>query len=230
MSGKRNKEEIKFPQDCTILAYLEQVKLDRKIIDIAIAEMQTPNGLREDAVQEIRISWHQYKADLNFKPSQIAAYAHRIAQHTVLRVLRELGAPVRLPGSAFRKKEDGSTYVNPGLLAAPLEWSKLDDWMDFESTTSTSMTSMVAGDTPESALSGSMLDLDDKSYATVCNDRFLAIEQARAKGLLTAKQVYIANLLINGYSVNEICESLDMKRPKVNSELAIISRVMKELE
>lgn len=110
-----------------LLSFLSRNRLERKLLDIALAETSTPAHLREDAVQEIRTVWFKSQALPQFSFSETASYAHKIAKTAALRIRRELGAVVRLPGSAFQ--EDGRTYLTPGLLAAPLE---LEDAHDIE--------------------------------------------------------------------------------------------------
>ncbi|MDR5729916.1 MAG: hypothetical protein RB191_21090, partial [Terriglobia bacterium] len=119
--------------DMSLLEYLAacQPPIHKKIMEIAMTQMRVPLELRDDAAQDITLAWFEIKPDTSrYQVGQIASYAHRIARHTSLKARRELGSPVRLPGSAFRKKKDGSTYVTSGTLAAPLEWSGMDSWMD----------------------------------------------------------------------------------------------------
>jgi hypothetical protein len=119
--------------EMSLFDYLSNCRppLDAKLIDIAIAQTQTPHALRDDAAQDIRIMWSAYKPDTKrFKPGQIASYAHYIAKQTCWRLRRLLGGPVCLPGSAFRKRKDGSSYVTPGLLSVPLDWHDLERWFN----------------------------------------------------------------------------------------------------
>lgn len=116
-----------------LLQYLERNALAAKLIDIALAQTLTPQHLREEAAQDIRVMWMTKTPDtVRFEPAQIAAYAHQMARHCALRCRRELGSAVRLPGSAFRKKSDGSTYVQPGTIARPLDWDEMDEWLSLE--------------------------------------------------------------------------------------------------
>ncbi|MHB1666158.1 hypothetical protein [Thiomonas sp.] len=86
-----------------------------------------PYGLREDAAQEIHASWYSYTADTDLSNGQIASYANMIAHHACLRIRRELGLPVRLPGSAFRRKEDGNTSVDLRRFVDPLSWDEITE-------------------------------------------------------------------------------------------------------
>lgn len=99
-----------------------------RLVGIALAAYNAPRQLRDEIAQEIRIAWVVRKPNYKYEPAQIAAYAYRIAYHITLKAWREMGSPVRLPGSAFRKRSDGSTYVTPGLLAAPLDWAEMENW------------------------------------------------------------------------------------------------------
>lgn len=116
-----------------LLQYLERNELAQKIIDIAMSQTNLPPRLRDDAAQEIRMMWMSRVPDqVRFEQAQIASYAHQIAKHAALRCRRELGSAVRLPGSAFRKRKDGSTYVQPGTIARPLDWDEMDEWFSLE--------------------------------------------------------------------------------------------------
>lgn len=116
-----------------LLEYLERVSLAQKIIDIAVSQTNLPQRLKDDAAQDIKMMWMSRTPDQQrFEQSQIASYAHQIAKHAALRCRRELGSAVRLPGSAFRKRKDGSTYVQPGTIARPLDWDEMDEWFSLE--------------------------------------------------------------------------------------------------
>lgn len=106
---------------------IAEMGLVRKLTDIALAQTKVPSSLREDAEQEIHLAWTSYRADTRLKPGQIAAYANRIAHHACLRIRRELGLPVRLPGSAFRRKADGNTQVDLRRFVDPLSWDEITE-------------------------------------------------------------------------------------------------------
>ena len=119
--------------EMSLLDYLAncQPPIDKKLIDIALVQTQTPHSLREDAAQEIRIMWATLKPNIErYEPGQIAAYAHFVAKHASWRLRRALGSPVNLPGSAFRKRKDGTSYVTPGVLSVPLDWHDLEHWFN----------------------------------------------------------------------------------------------------
>lgn len=116
-----------------LLDYLERKELAQKLIDIAVSQTNCPPRLRDDAGQDIRIMWMGRTPDTErYGESQIASYAHRMARHAALRCRRELGSACRLPGSAFRKRKDGTTYVQPGTIANPLNWDDMDEWFSLE--------------------------------------------------------------------------------------------------
>lgn len=130
-----------------LLDYLERVQLAQKIIDISVSQTNLPQRLKDDAAQEIRIMWMSRIPDQKrFEQAQIASYAHRIAKHAALRCRRELGSAVRLPGSAFRKRKDGTTYVQPGTIARPLDWDEMDEWFNLEDQPDASLTTSCGAD------------------------------------------------------------------------------------
>jgi len=199
--------------------------LDKKIIDIALAQAQVPRDLREDAAQEIRLVLATFKPDIKrFKPGQIAAYAHRTAVHAALRTRRELGSPVRLPGSAFRKRKDGSSYVTPGVLAMPLDWNDLENWFDASE-------NVEAGDLVPNQNMTMMPDLEEVSDPDVDDgtsvDEEEEVRRARIEILekhakkLSRRQFQVLSRLVNGESFDEIQERTGFKKGVVLREIAI---------
>lgn len=67
------------------------------------------------------------QVDETYSEGEIASYAHKIAFTTALQVCRDLGGLVRLPGSAFRYRHDGTQYAKPGHLAPPIAWEELPE-------------------------------------------------------------------------------------------------------
>jgi hypothetical protein len=108
---------------------LVEFDLERKLVEISIAEAKVPPSLKDEAAQEIRIDWLKAKVKAQYTKGEVASYAYRIGCHSALRVRRELGSAVRLPGSAFRKRKNGESYVSPGVLAAPLDWDDMEEWL-----------------------------------------------------------------------------------------------------
>lgn len=108
---------------------LVELDLERKLVEISIAEAKVPQSLKNEAAQEIRMDWLKAKVKAKYTKGEVASYAYRIGCHSALRVRRELGSAVRLPGSAFRKRKNGESYVSPGVLAAPLDWHDMEEWL-----------------------------------------------------------------------------------------------------
>lgn len=219
------------PEGMSLFDYLRQCTppLDQKIIDIACSASQVPPSIRDDAGQEIRMMWHSLKPDTTaFKPGQIAAYAHRMACHAALRARRDLGSSVRLPGSAFRKRKDGSSYVTPGVLAAALDWDKLEGWMQLDGND---------GDA-SFGLDSSMREMD--LGALLADGGEPAVEQSEDEQMrderqdmlgkhrdsLTPQQFSIMESLIGGSTYEEIMAEFDIKRGVLMRELAIVSTVV----
>jgi DNA-directed RNA polymerase specialized sigma24 family protein len=224
--GRKRKAVVppeKIFKGMSLFEYLNQCNppLDNKIIDIAIAQTQVPPELKLDAGQDIRLTWSQMKPDVKkYKPGQIASYAHRIARHTALRLRRELGAATRLPGSAFRKKKDGSTYVTPGLLSVPLQWEELESWLDTdEAADSAFQMSSSSGSEITSALSDfatSSTSVEDEEMEAM-NQRLNMVNSKADK--LTMQQREILVLLIRGESYESVQRRLNIKRAALLNEI-----------
>lgn len=217
----------KVNKNMSLFEYLAscQPPLDKKIIDIAMAQTNVPRELRDDASQEIRMVWAQMKPDIKrFKPGQIASYAHRIATHAALRLRRELGSSVRLPGSAFRKRKDGSSYVTPGVLSVPLDWNDLESWFDASDNVEASeFTQAMAPDllpnldgmTEEAKEDGQTVDEEEE----VRRARLASLERHAAK--LSRRQYTVLSRLIAGQSFDEIQAHTGYKKGVVLREIAI---------
>lgn len=202
-----------------------QPAIDKKIIDIAVAQTKVPLDLREDAGQEIRLVWATMKPDIKrFKPGQIASYAHRIATHAALRLRRELGSSVRLPGSAFRKRKDGSSYVTPGVLSVALDWNELESWFDasdnveagdFVQSMQPSLMSNIDEVTESDSSLNNELDVEDE----VRRQRLEALEANASK--LSRRQYQVLARLIAGESFEDIQRHTGDKKGVVLREIAI---------
>lgn len=205
--------------------------LDKKIIDIAIAQTTVPLELRDDAAQEVRLMWSHVFPDCHkYKPGQIASYAHRIAKHAALRLRREIGSSVRLPGSAFRKRKDGSSYVTPGVLATALDWSELESWFNAGDG--------EGGEIPTALLNQLSLDdlvdsMDEPSTEAANYEedtrraRHEILENHAHK--LTMRQFQIMAHLIDGDSYDEIQTALSIKKGVLMREIAIASSLIGDL-
>jgi len=197
--------------------------LDQKIIDIAIAQTQVPLELRADAAQDIRLVWSTMTPDLvKYRPGQIASYAHRMAKHTALRTRREIGSSVRLPGSAFRKRRDGSSYVTPGVLSVALDWNELEGWLDMDAASAEDMVvNMGLGLGEEGALAelGGMVESSssEESEEEALKHRLEVLE--KNKDALTERQYQILLRLSLGETYEEIQAALEIKKGVLMREL-----------
>jgi hypothetical protein len=226
----------KVPKDMTVFDYLRGCTppLDKKIIEIACVQTQVPPDLRGDAAQEISMMWSQMKPDTKkYKPGQIASYAHHMARHAALRTRRELGSSVRLPGSAFRKRKDGTSYVTPGVLAAALDWNEMENWFQTDGAeggpgSESSAGSQFAGEM------GNMSQTTEEAAAAEDNaEEALAGERQDAlsehKDVLTPRQLAIMGALIEGANYEEVMAEQGIKKGVLMREIAIASSIMGQL-
>lgn len=231
-NGSRQRKAVvppkKVTKEMSVFDYLRQCQpaLDKKIIDIACSQSQVPMELRDDAAQEISVMWSQMKPDTKkYKPGQIAAYAHQMARHAALRVRRELGSSVRLPGSAFRKRKDGTSYVNPGVLAAALDWNELETWFQTDELADGNMMSALAGDASSVAQA-----LDETAAAEGDSEEQQKAERLELlmsrKDALTERQVGIMSALIEGATYEEIMAEHGIKKGVLMREVAVASSVL----
>lgn len=212
----------------SVFDYLSQCQppLADKIIDIACSQTQVPPDLRPDARQEISLMWSQMLPDTKkYKPGQIAAYAHQMARHAALRARRDLGSPVRLPGSAFRKRKDGTSYVTPGVLAAAVDWNEMESW--FQPDESGNSTASAAQREEFGHVSFSDLDeavSPEDTEEAMQAERISSLKACR--DVLTERQFQIMHALIEGSSYEEVMTKMGVKRGVLMRELAIASTVM----
>jgi hypothetical protein len=224
------------PETMTLLDYLSQCQpaLDQKIIDIACSQTQIPQELKKDAAQEIRLMWAAQKPDVAaFKPGQIASYGHRMACHAALRLRRDLGSAVRLPGSAFRKRKDGSSYVTPGVLAHALEWDKLEGWFNADGGEGGEAPSSMDGMSSDMGLNPliggeSEMAQEEDSHMVAVAERMEQLEAARDE--LTPRQFEIMRTLIEGSSLEDVMKDQDIKKGVLMREIAIISSIVGTFE
>lgn len=216
----------------TMLDYLQQCTppLDKKIIDIACSRAHVMGELRRDAAQEIRAGWAMAKPDTaRFKPGQIASYATSMARNACLLIRRELGSAVRLPGSAFRQRRDGSSYVTPGVLAQALDWNSIESWLLLEGgegdALSASLSLEVAGVVSNLEESGDLTTGEDEDAATL-TARLASLE--KRKDYLTSRQYQILKLLIEGSNLKEIMDEMGIKRGILLREVNIAADLFGE--
>lgn len=208
----------------TLLDYLSncQPPIDNKIIEIVCAKTKIPANLRQETAQEIRISWSQNQPDFStYEPSQVASYAEVIARNTALKSKRELGSAVRLPGSAFRKRRDGSSYVTAGVLASALDWNELESWMN------TDQTGSVDGVTQPHGGFEDIISKMESEGDLVGADEEQQARQARSDHLIgvcdmiTEQQRNIIQSLIDGATLEEIMVEFGLKRGVLMREISI---------
>jgi hypothetical protein len=206
--------------------------LDKKIIDIACSQSLVPDELRKDASQEIALMWSQMTPDTaRYKPGQIAAYAHQMARHAALRVRRELGASVRLPGSAFRKRKDGSSYVTPGVLSSALDWNELENWFQTDDLTEGGMSPHFGSDMPgmTSFMEEEATTADDEFSEEAMRTERLELVTSKSD-VLTERQRAIIQALVEGAKFEEIMAEQNIKKGVLMRELAIASSFLGPLE
>lgn len=237
--------KIHLPEGSTLYDFVRAYNIEKKIIDIAIAQNKLPNHLRDDAAQEIRITWSLLKPQTDrFSPSQVAAYANRIAGHAVLRLRREIGSAVRLPGSAFRVKGNGETYVSAGILAGSISIEDMDSYLNpgmVDTMSHYSDGSSLGGDidadypyaeeadaSDESANAFIPLSAEDENsdvegyYMEDLHD--VAFKEFSAKLRVVAKdisprQLKIAHLLLQDYTFEEIQRELGIRKNTIKKEM-----------
>lgn len=221
--------------EMSVFDYLRncQPPLDKKIIDIACSQTNVPGDLKHDAAQEIVLMWSQMKPDTEkYKPGQIAAYAHQMARHAALRLRREIGASVRLPGSAFRKRKDGTSYVSPGVLAAALDWNELEGWFQADDLSEMGISAQAMGFDFEAVAQAA----EDDNQTVVSVDEDEALRQCRLETLesraeaLSPRQLEIVRALVEGATYEEVMEEQGIKKGVLMRELAIASSVIGPFE
>lgn len=216
------------PDDMSVYEYLRKCTppLDKKIIDIACSQSQVPGDLKDDAAQEIAMMWSQMKPDTaRYKPGQIASYAHQMARHAALRLRRELGSSVRLPGSAFRKRKDGSSYVSPGVLAAALDWSELESWYQTDDAADgPNAMAAGAGLSAVTAMDEDALVFQDATEDLQRSERLATLHARRDE--LTKRQFEIMTALVEGATYEEVMVEQGVKKGVLMREVAVASTIL----
>lgn len=218
----------KITADMSVYDYLSkcQPPLAKKIIDIACSQTQVPQSLHADAAQEISVMWSQMTPDTGkYKPGQIAAYAHQMARHAALRMRRELGSSVRLPGSAFRKRKDGTSYVTPGVLSAALDWNELESWFQGEDQPDMGMPKGLGTDVTSSQFSAEEELVSDEDTDGALKGARLETLKANSE-VLTDRQHAIITALVDGATYEEVMEEQGIKKGVLMREVAIAASVL----
>lgn len=215
-------------EDMSVFDYLSQCQppLHQKIIDIACSQSSVPLELKDDAAQEIAMMWSQMTPDVDkYKPGQIASYAHQMARHAALRLRRELGSSVRLPGSAFRKRKDGSSYVTPGVLATALDWNELESWFQSDEVVENGAALPAGADGLMQLLEEeAQLNAEGDDEEVTRNERIEVLTEHKQS--LTTRQFAIMASLINGGTYEEVMAEHDIKKGVLMREIAIASSLI----
>lgn len=99
----------------------------RKITDIVLAKVNVPWHLREDAAQEVHTTWAALVARPEFARNQLGRYAYMSGQHAALKLRRNIGAVVAIPGALFRTGRDTAFMEAIGAAVNPKD---VDDYKD----------------------------------------------------------------------------------------------------
>lgn len=198
--------------------------LHKKIIDISCSKAKVFGDLKDEAAQDICIVWANVIPDLSkYTPNEIASYADRIGQHTALRTKREMGSAVKLPGSAFRIKKDGTSYINPGILSDAIPWSSIETWMMLEDSADGAfkMPAELSGDlVAEPDMMSSTLVVSEESLEAQTTDARMQMLEDR-KSIMTANQYNILRDLIEGLSMEEIMNKHNVKKGILLREISV---------
>jgi hypothetical protein len=213
---------IEITDSTTLLQWLETCNppLDKKIIDITCHSQDVPSNLHEEVAQEVRLLWSRQHPNPAYNPRQIASYAHKIAGKQALRVKRDLGSAARLPGSAFRIRKDGTSYVTAGILAQPLDWNALEVWMDLDDSTGGEVNSAMSGGAD---MSYRPIDADyvSDSHLEEETRRDRIDSLTRVKHMLTARQFAIVQSMIEGANMTDIMAEFGIKKGVLIREVNI---------
>jgi len=125
---------------------------------------------------------------------------------------RELGSSVRLPGSAFRKRKDGTTYVNMRHLSEPIRWEDIEGWLDTDGAADTDFQMAGAGAAVSEALVHYELSADSsgESEEEIMKQRLELVKKKAHK--MQPDQLEILVLLIRGETYDDIQRRKNIKR------------------
>lgn len=216
---------LHYYENMNLFDYLSNCRppLVKKIIDIACYKTQTLGDLREEASQEISILWANAIPDVNkYKPGEIASYAEYIGRHAALRVRRELGSAVKLPGSAFRKRKDGTSYVTPGILSDAVPWGDIESWTQVdESSDSARAASSLASEAASgmTEVSDSLIISEETTESQLLEARMAILESRR--DLMSDRQFLLMKDFIDGLSFDEIMAKYDIKKGILLREISV---------
>ena len=100
----------------SVFAQLLRHGLLSKLTQIVLLKAKVPYHLREEAAQEVQVTWSLLQANSSFARNQMARYAYLSGEHAALKVMRSLGAVVGLPSGLFSKKTKDAKGLNAKFL------------------------------------------------------------------------------------------------------------------
>lgn len=116
-----------FTKETSVYQRLIDYGLLKKLTDIVLAKVTIPWHLREDATQEIHVYWAGLVARPQFQKNQFANFAYMAGKHAALKLRRNIGAVVTIPGAAFRSGRDSAFMQSIGAAVNPKD---IDDYKD----------------------------------------------------------------------------------------------------
>lgn len=129
LPARRGRREPLTTSDAPVSVYTRLVEFEllRKLTDIVLAKVSVPWHLREDAAQEVHVTWASLTAKPNFARNQLARYAYLSGQHAALKLRRNIGAVVTIPGALFRTGRDTAFMEAIGAAVNPKD---VEDYKD----------------------------------------------------------------------------------------------------
>ena len=119
--------------DASVFAQLLRHGLLAKLTHIVLIKAKVPPHLRDEAAQEVQVTWSLLRAHPDFARNQMARYAYLSGEHAALKVMRQLSAVVALPSSLFSKTAKDKKGANAKFLqyiGAATNPHDIDDYSD----------------------------------------------------------------------------------------------------
>ena len=123
----------KLEGDASVFAQLLRHGLLSKLTQIVLLKAKVPSHLRDEAAQEVQVTWSLLRAHPDFARNQMARYAYLSGEHAALKVMRQLSAVVALPSSMFSKTAKDVKGANAKFLqyiGAATNPYDIDDYSD----------------------------------------------------------------------------------------------------
>ena len=123
----------KLEGDASVFAQLVRHGLLSKLTQIVLLKAKVPAHLREEAAQEVQVTWSLLRAHPDFARNQMARYAYLSGEHAALKVMRQISAVVALPSSLFSKTAKDVKGANAKFLqyiGAATNPYDIDDYSD----------------------------------------------------------------------------------------------------